>query len=102
MQIWPIKRWGGIDPIPDLEIDGKIVRLAPPMQWYEGVWMGLPVLMLFGGVLPVLAGVYLSCVNSLIFRSDRSRGRKYFLTGMITLASLAFAALVLFAIMRLR
>jgi hypothetical protein len=38
-----------LDPIPKLKIDSKVVELARPFTWYEYVWIGIPLLLLFSG-----------------------------------------------------
>ena len=90
-----------IDPIPVVKIETEVVRLAPAFSWYEYVWIGIPVLLVFvggalGGGLGVAAGYY----NTRIFRSDRGTGTKYLLTGLTTVAALV-AFLVLATVIQI-
>jgi hypothetical protein len=77
-----------LDPIPKLEIDGEAIQLAEPLIWYQYIWMGLPILLVFaGGAIGALLGFYATYANSRIFRSERSTGSKYALTGLVSLAA---------------
>ena len=83
------------DPIPKLDIDGEQIQLARPLAWYENLWMGLPIILIFiGGALGALVGVSATYSSSRIFRSDRKTPAKYLLTGLISVASV----IVFFAI----
>jgi len=35
------------DPIPNLEIGGNLMQLAPPLKWHQYAWMMLPILLVF-------------------------------------------------------
>jgi hypothetical protein len=77
-----------LDPIPKLEIDGAPLVLAEPLTWYQYVWMGLPILLLFaGGGLGALFGLYATYASSRVFRSERSVGSKYVLSGLISVGA---------------
>lgn len=73
------------DPIPNIEIKGKVYELAPPFKWYQYLWMGIPVPMVMvggaiGGALAA-AAMYLSAV---ILRSRHTKAVKYALSGVIS------------------
>ncbi len=90
-----------IDPIPVVKIGTEVVRLAPAFSWYEYVWIGIPVLLVFvGGALGGGIGVAAAYSNSRIFRSDRGTGAKYLLTGVTTVAALV-AFLVLATVIQI-
>lgn len=77
-----------VDPVPVVKIDDEIVRLIPPLRWYEYAWIGIPALLIFaGGALGALIGVAGAYSNSRVFRSDRSTVSKYALTGLTTIAA---------------
>lgn len=76
------------DSIPKLEIDGDALELAEPLTWYQYVWMGLPILLIFtGGGLGAAFGLYATYSSSRVFRSERSIGSKYVLSGLISVGA---------------
>ena len=59
--------------VPQLVVDGKPISLVAPLQWYQWVWGGWPILLLFlGGALGAVAGLIGLSFNVRIFRSDWS------------------------------
>jgi hypothetical protein len=88
-------RYNLIDPVPSLKIDGEAVNLLEPLQWYEHVWSGLPILLVFaGGMLGGLVGGIATMANGRLFRSERGSVAKYGLAGLVT-ASAVVVFLVL-------
>lgn len=88
-----------LDPIPQLEIDGRTIELARPLTWYEYTWMGLPVLLVFGGgALGAFFGIGAFYSSARIFRSERGPSAKYLLSGLISVCAvvlfLAFAVVL--------
>ena len=84
-----------IDPIPSLDIAGERLNLVRPLEWYEYVWMGLPiVLATAGGALGGAIGLSAAYLSGRIFRSERSSPIKYLLTGLISIG----AAVVFFVL----
>ena len=80
----------GLDPIPKLDIDGDIISLTRPLAWYEYIWMGLPIVLVFsGGALGALFGLLATYSSARIFRSDRGTGSKFALSGLISLGAVA-------------
>jgi hypothetical protein len=77
-----------LDPVPKVRIDGEEFQLARPLAWYEYVWMGLPILLIFGGgALGAFIGISAAYTSSHIFRSDRSNVNKYLISGLISVAA---------------
>lgn len=90
-----------VDPIPVVKVGAEVVRLAPAFMWYEYIWIGFPALFVFvGGALGGGLGVAAAYSNSRVFRSDRSTGTKFFLTGVTTVGAL-IAFIVLAAAIQL-
>jgi len=78
-----------VDPIPQLIVEGKVYSAIKKMAWYELVWSGLPVLLLFvGGALGAFCGLVAVYANNRIFRSGLQPVLKYLVTGMISAAAL--------------
>jgi hypothetical protein len=77
-----------VDPIPILTIDDEKIQLARPLAWYEYVWVGIPVLLLFvGGALGAAIGIVATYTSSRIIRSDRSVGRRYAFAGLVSICA---------------
>jgi hypothetical protein len=76
------------DPIPNLEIGGKLMQLAAPLKWYQYAWMMLPILLVIGGgVLGAICGVIAMLLSARIFRSPRPMPMQYLLTAVVSLLS---------------
>ncbi|MCR9095914.1 MAG: hypothetical protein NXI30_16960 [bacterium] len=83
-----------IDPIPTVVIDGTEIRVARALEWYEYVWMGLPVMLVVsGGALGALIGLSAAYSSARIFRSDRPVVSRYALSAVASAI-----ALVVFAV----
>lgn len=81
-------RTNWVDPVPRVEIDGQTIQLARPFAWYEYVWIGLPIVLLFaGGALGGLFGGLAMYSSGHVFRSKRRGFAEYGLTGLISLAA---------------
>src|SRR5262249_14785244 len=77
-----------LDPIPNLVVGGQTMQLAPALEWYQYLWMTIPVALVFtGGAIGGLCGGAAAATSSQIFRSDRSEMAKYGLTGAISVAA---------------
>lgn len=87
-----------LDPIPTVVVGTETIELARPLQWYEYAWIGLPVLLVFGGG-AIGAGFGIAAIYSSarIFREDRGAKSKYLLTGLISLG--AFVTFLVLAFM---
>jgi hypothetical protein len=88
-----------IDPIPKVIFGDETIVLARPLTWYEYVWIGLPILLVFtGGGLGALVGVAATYASARIFRSDRGALAKYGITALISVVALiAFVILAVIA-----
>jgi hypothetical protein len=87
------------DPIPGVMIDDAPVSLAPPLAWYEYAWIALPLSLLFiGGALGGFTGGVAAYASGHVFRSDRSPGVKYALSGLISVGAIVFFLVVAVAL----
>ena len=78
-----------LDPIPNLVAGGQTIEVAPALAWYQYLWMGLPVLLVFGGgAIGGICGGLAAGVSGRIFRGEHSEGTKYAITGLISVAAL--------------
>lgn len=84
-----------IDPVPQLVVDGQTYAPIPPLPWYQLVWAGAPILLLFiGGFVGALFGAVAAYFNTYIFRSSLQPVLKYVVTAFIS-----GAAIVLYLIL---
>lgn len=85
--------------IPKLAVENKVIDIVKPLAWYEWVWNGWPLVLLFmGGALGGLFGGLALALNLNIFRSQQSTALRYAITGAVSaLALIAYliAAIVL-------
>jgi hypothetical protein len=74
-----------IDSIPRLVVDGETIDLVAPLKWYEMMWIGLPVLLIFaGGAIGAVLGFLATSCSGKIFRSNNNIFAKYLLTGILS------------------
>jgi hypothetical protein len=77
-----------VDPIPQVTVDGKTIKLAEPLPWYVWVWSGLPILLAFmGGALGAGLGMAAMMINGRVFRTDMHGALKFAITGAISLVT---------------
>ena len=91
----------GLD-LPQLGVDGKIVTLVEPLKWYQWVWGGWPLLLLFvGGALGAIAGMISFIINAKVFRSEMSEVLKYVVSGVVSVSALIayFVAATIFTLL---
>lgn len=81
----------GLD-VPQLIVDRKTVALVEPLKWYQWVWGGWPVFLLFiGGALGAIAGLVAFSINARIFRTEMNNVLKYVVSGVVSaLAVIAY------------
>lgn len=81
----------GLD-VPQLTVDGKPVILVEPLKWYQWVWSGWPIILLFiGGALGAIAGMVSFSINTKIFRTEMNDALKYIASGIVSvLAVIAY------------
>ena len=78
-----------IDPIPKVTVGDRSIELARPLEWYEYVWMGLPILLVFhGGALGAVCGVVAIQRSAQVFRGEGGKARKFLLSGLISVGAL--------------
>lgn len=71
--------------IPQLVVDGKPVKLVEPLQWYQWLWGGWPVVLVFvGGALGAIAGVLAFTINARLFRTEMNPVLKYVVTAVVS------------------
>lgn len=88
-----------IDPIPRVTVNGRPLVLARSLEWYEYLWIGLPVLMVFtGGLLGALIGVAAVRESATVFRTNNSKAVKFLVTGLVTFVAVAIYAALAIAI----
>ena len=77
-----------VDPIPQVTVDGKRIKIAEPLPWYVWVWSGLPIVLLFmGGALGAGLGMAAMMINGRIFRTNVHGALKFAITGAISLVT---------------
>lgn len=84
----------GLD-VPQLSVDGQMIKAVEPLTWYQVLWSILPVSLVFvGGALGALCGILGFYFNGLVFRSKMNTVLKYIVTAGITfLAAAAYLVL---------
>jgi len=81
--------------VPNLFIEGKLIRVVEPLKWYEWIWNGLPVVLVFvGGALGGVLGALAVSINISVFRSQQDGILKYSITGVVS-----FIAVVLYLVL---
>ena len=74
-----------LDPIPTVKIGDELIELVRPLRWYEYLWLGIPIILVFaGGGLGGLIGVLAVYASARVFRGNRNTFAKYGLTGLIS------------------
>jgi len=80
----------GLD-VPQLIVDGKQVNLVEPLKWYQWVWGGLPILLVFiGGALGAIAGLVGFSINAKVFRMELNDFLKYAVAGIVSVLAVVF------------
>ncbi len=75
----------GLD-VPQLSVDGKIINVVEPLQWYEWVWSGLSVLLIFsGGLIGGVIGFLSFSINTKLFRTSSNPLTKYLTTAGVSI-----------------
>ena len=85
--------------MPKVILGNETIVLARPLVWYEYLWIGLPILLVFvGGFIAGAVGAMATYTSVRIFRSDWSALAKYGITALISaVAVVAFVIPVLAA-----
>ena len=71
--------------VPQLDVGGQIIKVVEPLKWYQYIWSGLPILLVFvGGAIGAIIGIIAFGINSSLFRSSNNPIVKYVLTGLVS------------------
>lgn len=71
--------------VPKLVVENKVINVAKPLTWYEWIWNGWPIVLIFGGgLLGGLFGGAALALNLAVFRSQQNTLLRYVLTGAIS------------------
>jgi len=66
------------DPIPAVQAGDRLIRFAPPLTWYEYVWIALPLaLVVLGGALGGACGAAAAVINARLLRSSQPMWVRY-------------------------
>jgi hypothetical protein len=99
-----IARWKpqfvGLD-VPQLIVDDKVINLLEPLRWYQWIWGGLPIALVFiGGALGAIAVIGFT-INTKVFRTEMNSVLKYVITGVVSVLAVVayFIAAILFTML---
>lgn len=82
-------KYNYLDPIPKIKIGEEVTELANALKWYEYVWIGIPIVLVFsGGAIGGFVGAIAANTSGRLFRGDRSSLAKYGLSALVTLGAL--------------
>jgi hypothetical protein len=71
--------------VPQLVVDNEVIKLVEPLKWFEWLWGGLPLFLVFiGGFFGALTGLLGFFFNAQIFRTRINGFLKYLATGAIS------------------
>jgi len=74
-----------LDQVPAIIIDGKKINLVEPLKWYQWVWAGWPIALVFvGGAIGAVLGVIATSINVRLFRSEMTAVTQYILVAVIS------------------
>ncbi len=84
-----------LDLVPPIIIDGEKINLLEPLKWYQWIWAGWPILLLFaGGALGAVVGVIATNFNVRMFRSGKTAVVQYLAVAGISGVAVALYAMV--------
>jgi hypothetical protein len=76
------------DPVPNIVVDGREIVLAVPIKWYQWIWAGLPILLVFGGgAIGGATGFAAASISTRIFRSEMNKAAQYGLVALVSLGA---------------
>ena len=71
--------------IPGLIVDGQVYNIVEPLKWYQWLWAGIPVVVIFmGGVLGAIIGFLAVHFSTRVYRSGMEEFAKYLVVGLIS------------------
>jgi len=78
-----------LDPLPQVWVDGEKLIIAPPIKWYQWVWVSVPLiaLIVLGTFVGAIFGIPAMLLNIQIFRSRLSVVLQYVFSFLLTLAA---------------
>ena len=78
-----------IDPVPQVIFANRTIRLVEPLAWYQWIWTGIPLVLVFlGGALGGALGAVAMTFNIRILRSDQSGLLRYGMTALLSIGAL--------------
>ena len=85
------------DTVPRLLVDGKIIKVVPPLKWYQYVWSGLTLfLVLFGGALGAIISMIAFLFSIRTMRTNWRTANKYLvILGIHALTMVVYVAISL-------
>ena len=76
------------DPVPRLRYGSETIHLARPLAWYEYLWIGLPLLLIFiGGFFGAISGMIATYFSARLLRSSQPAIVRYALSGGVSLVA---------------
>jgi hypothetical protein len=76
------------DPVPQVLWAGQTIKLEESLKWYQWVWSGVPLLLLFlGGAIGGVVGGVAVTLNVRILRSRMSGTGRYAVTALVSVAA---------------
>ena len=86
-----------LDQVPPVIVDGKKINLVEPLKWYQWLWAGWPILLLFlGGAIGGVLGAIATTLNVRLFRSEMTTMAQY-----LVAAAISVTAVVLYLVIAL-
>ncbi len=83
------------DTVPQLRVDGKTIRVVPPLKWYEYIWCGIPLFLVFtGGMLGAITSLIAFISNISIARTKMNPLLRYLVIGLVSAAAWAVYFLI--------
>lgn len=78
-----------LDSIPQVVIDdNEVIKVVEPLKWYQWLWAGLPILLIFmGGFIGAIFGVIATSFSARVYRSDMVPAAQYLVVGFITVVA---------------
>lgn len=92
-----------LDPVPQVVVDEQTYKAVEPFRWYEWLWSGLPLLLMFAdnliGAAFGLLGFYL---NAYVMRLNMRTSARYGLAAVITMVMAVACVLVVLQVDAIR
>ena len=76
-----------LDPLPKVWVDAEKLDIAPPIKWYQWIWIFVPlvVLLVLGTIVGAVFGIPAVLINIQVFRSRMSPILRYVVSVLITI-----------------